>query len=283
MLKKCFKYDFAYVIKIWWLAAISLISVSFGAGWGFRNINIYSNAPNKFFILEYVLIVVYIIAAGAFAILTQVLLCTRFYTNFFSDEGYLTFTLHVKRSTLLCSKVLSGFLCEIMTYFTIISSVIIVTLMIPSQHKEFNNVFYEFIFEFKEFFFNVPINERIWISVYLIEFLIISILLLLALCVVLYMLITLGATLVKKFKIGAIIGFMVLADYIYSILFVGSGISFVLWFNAGTYLYGEKLSETNTFFLIFFVMILISIMISTVVLLFVNITQGLINRKLNLQ
>ena len=78
MLKKCFKYDFRYIMKIWWLAAASLIFLSFGAGWGYRNITIFSNAPNRHFVLEYGLIVVYIIGAGALGILTQVLLSIRF-------------------------------------------------------------------------------------------------------------------------------------------------------------------------------------------------------------
>ena len=284
MLKKCFKYDFSYVMKIWWLAAASLIFLSFGAGWGYRNITIFSNAPNRHFVLEYGLIVVYIIGAGALGILTQVLLSIRFYTNFFSDEGYLTFTLPVKRSTLLGSKVLCGFVVELFAALTIISSVIIITLMIPSEHKEYYNLFHEFICRFVQWFvLDIPNSEKIWFILYIFEAFITGILLLLALCITLYMLITLGATLVKKFKVGAIIGFIVGADYVFSILMVGSSISFMLWLESVSYLFGETISTSMVLLIVFLIFLSVVFIVSSVLSLFYNITQGLIDRKLNLQ
>ena len=284
MLKKCFKYDFRYIMKIWWLAAASLIFLSFGAGWGYRNITIFSNAPNRHFVLEYGLIVVYIIGAGALGILTQVLLSIRFYTNFFSDEGYLTFTLPVKRSTLLGSKVLCGFVVELFAALTIISSVIIITLMIPSEHKEYYNLFHEFICRFVQWFvLDIPNSEKIWFILYIFEAFITGILLLLALCITLYMLITLGATLVKKFKVGAIIGFIVGADYVFSILMVGSSISFMLWLESVSYLFGETISTSMVLLIVFLIFLSVVFIVSSVLSLFYNITQGLIDRKLNLQ
>ncbi len=284
MLKKCFKYDFSYIIRIWWLAAATLIFLSFGAGWGYQNITIFSNAPDKHFVLEYGLIVVYIIAAGALGILTQVLLSIRFYTNFFSDEGYLTFTLPVKRSTLLGSKILCGFVVELFTALTIISSIIIITLMIPSEYKEYYNLFHEFICRFIQWFvLDIPDSEKIWSILYLFETFLIGIILLLALCMTLYMLITLGATLVKKFKVGAIIGFIVGADYAFSILMVGSSISFMLWLESVSYLFDETISSSVSLLVVFLIFLSVIFILFTVISLFYNITQGLIDRKLNLQ
>ena len=284
MLKKCFKYDFNYVIKVWWLAAVSLVLTSFGAGWGFRNITLYSVTPGRHFILEYGLIVVYIIAAGALGILTQVLLSIRLYTNFFSDEGYLTFTLPVKRLTLLKSKFLCGFIFELLTAVTIITSVIIILLMVPSEYKEYHNLFQELICEFAQWYIlDIPNSEKIWFILYVFEMFVLGILALLGICVTLYMLITLGATLVKKFKIGAIIGFIVGADYVFSILSVASGISFVLWVDAASFLFAYKINEITTFWIILFMLLLLITIVFAVITLFINITQSLIDRKLNLQ
>ena len=284
MMKKCFKYDFNYVIKTWWLAAVSLVLISFGAGWGFRNITLYSAAPDRLFILEYGLIVVYIIAAGALGILTQVLLSIRLYTNFYSEEGYLTFTLPVKRSTLLKSKVLCGFVFELLTALTIITSIVIILAMVPSEHKEYFNLLQETICEFTQWFIlDIPNSEKIWFILYLFEMFLIGILALLGICTTLYMLITLGATLVKKFKIGAIIGFIVGADYVFSIISVAAGISFTLWIEAASYLFEDKTNGTTGFWIILFMFFALIVILSTVITLFVNITQGLIDRKLNLQ
>lgn len=45
-----------------------------------------------------------VIAIVAFAVIVLFILMSRFYKNFFTDEGYLTFTLPVKTSSLLFSK-----------------------------------------------------------------------------------------------------------------------------------------------------------------------------------
>ena len=287
MLMKCFKYDFKYIIKTWWLAAVSLILTSFGAGYGYRNLAIYalySTAPDKHFVLEYGLIVVYIIAVGALTIFTQVLLSIRLYTNFYSDEGYLTFTLPVKRSTLLKAKIYSGFLFELLTAVTILTSIIIILVMVPSEYKEYSNLLEELVIEFKNWYIlEITDSDKVWLATYFIQAIIFGVLYLLACCTTLFMLITLGATLAKKFKVGAIIGFIVGADYVFSILSVATMISLSLWMNAATHLYFDKMSDTAGFSFIFLLLLLFIIILSSVIILFVNITQGLIDRKLNMQ
>jgi hypothetical protein len=156
--------------------------------------------------------------------------------------------------------------------------------MVPSEYKEYFNLLQETICEFIQWFIlDIPNSEKIWFILYLFEMFLIGILALLGICTTLYMLITLGATLVKKFKIGAIIGFIVGADYVFSIISVAAGISFTLWIEATSYLFADKINSDTAFWIILFMFFALIVILSTVITLFVNITQGLIDRKLNLQ
>ena len=126
-------------------------------------------------------------------------------------------------------------------------------------------------------------KERVWVITYILELFVIGVLAFFVICIGLYMLITLGATLVKKFKVGAIIGFIVGADYACSILSVTGSISVSIWINATSYLFADKVNEDIYFYTLFFGLLMLIFMLLSTVALFYNITQGLIDRKLNLQ
>ena len=106
MLKKLLKYDFKSVFKYWWIAALSSFVLAFAGGGSISILNSERELPlivQPFTIIGLVLV---IISFVVFAILSIILVYTRFYKNFFTDEGYLTFTLPVKRTQLLNSKLL---------------------------------------------------------------------------------------------------------------------------------------------------------------------------------
>ena len=116
MFRKVCKYDLAAMSKplvfipaVWALAVAAALII--------RLMN--SEAMSQFFVFEMILVIVVFFCAAAVACfpLAVTFICLRrYYTHFFSDEGYLTFTLPVRRETLLWSKTLSSFLVSAVAY-----------------------------------------------------------------------------------------------------------------------------------------------------------------------
>ena len=67
-----------------------------------------------------------ILGISGFLIATEVLIYIRFYQGFFSDEGYLTFTLPVKRSDLLNSRLYSALITGASTFAVILVDILII-------------------------------------------------------------------------------------------------------------------------------------------------------------
>ena len=106
MFAKLLKYDLRAVIKYWWIAAVSSLGLSVIGG---VCINIITVDYTSFQALQSIAIlglVISIIGLCVFGVLSEILILVRFYKNFFSDEGYLTFTLPVRKTQLLNSKLL---------------------------------------------------------------------------------------------------------------------------------------------------------------------------------
>ena len=124
MFKKCLKYDLRAPRKVWLIAAavMVLLSILGGVG-GF----LYSNGilnltttptqdtltPIQILSLISMMIGMFSLIAVVYAIAiftsgTGIMLYIRYYVHFFTDQGYLTFTLPVKRSTHFWSKAVSG-------------------------------------------------------------------------------------------------------------------------------------------------------------------------------
>lgn len=278
MLKKCFKYDFKSVFKIWWIAGVTVLAISVVAGFAIKNIYLHSEDPDRIFIFETVAIVFYYFSLFAIGILTSVLLCIRFYSNFFSDEGYLTFTLPVKRTTLFLSKILNGFLFQLMSVATVIVSLIIISLIVPSTSNNYTTVFGEVVGNFIALLKELNRSDIVWLTTYIVEIILLVALLELSGILLLYMLITLGSVVVKKFKVAATVGFLVGANYVLSALLIPAILAFVLWNDAASHLYGEFFMEPYVAVILFFC----SVVLGTASALFANVTQGCIERKLNL-
>lgn len=128
MFKKCLKYDMAAYRKVWLIAAgaILLVSVFCGLGIGglitatseMAELTINEGEPSNAFMIGYMARMILgmgsyftiIAALVLFGSATGILRIVHYYTTFFTDQGYLTFTLPVKRSTHFWSKVFSYFI-----------------------------------------------------------------------------------------------------------------------------------------------------------------------------
>ena len=282
MLKKCFKYDFKSIIKIWWISAVTILALSVAAGFALKNLTLHASDPNRTFILETTVIVIYYLSIFIISIFSSVLLGIRFYSNFYSDEGYLTFTLPVKRTTLFLSKVLTGLAFQLLSVASIFVSLIIIALIVPAYDDVHFSALGSIIADIITFIGDIPKNELIWFVVYVAEICLLGFLFVLSGVLLLYMLITLGSTAVKKFKAAATVGFLVGANYVLSALLVPSFLAFGLWFSAAMHLYEETMNGTAGFTFVALILFFGCILFATASALFFNITQGCLERKLNL-
>lgn len=199
MLKKLLKYDLKSMFKYWWIAAIISVALSITGGFCFSVIN--SDKDVSSFVGIFIIaLIISIIGIVAFLIVSYALIYVRFYKNFFTDEGYLTFTLPVKRIQLLNSKLISGILIIFIT--TIVTVADVGILLSLGFGKAF---FDEFGFIFKELFKYLIIESDIYVVIYIIEILILIFLSVVFTTLVLFACITVAAVLVKKAKVIAAI------------------------------------------------------------------------------
>ena len=106
MLKKLLRYDFKSVLRFWWIAALSTVGLALVGGWSWSVFEKDKELPQMLYVVATLAEIIAVLGGVAFVIMTVILLFSRFYKNFFTDEGYLTFTLPVKRSSLLNSKLI---------------------------------------------------------------------------------------------------------------------------------------------------------------------------------
>lgn len=115
MLGKLLKYDLKSIYKYWWVGAVTTFLMSVGGGiWIKLFIDVTKNETYNEELIVFLSLMTFMgamalyLAFMAFSFLTSILIYVRFYKNFFSDEGYLTFTLPVKTGSHLNSKLISA-------------------------------------------------------------------------------------------------------------------------------------------------------------------------------
>ena len=201
MLKKLLKYDLRSVFRFWWIVA--LISVGMAVLGGFAQSILYNDdIPRVINVIASIVAFFSYFCMMGLAVLTQVLLFIRFYRNFFTDEGYLTFTLPVKRETLLNSKVLAGFIA--MAAAAAVCALNFSIIFAIPQYEVFRSG--EFFSGIEEGLREIPDHLVGPLIVMGIEALVLAALVLLLSVLFLYCCITFGSMLVKKGKLFASIG-----------------------------------------------------------------------------
>ncbi len=266
MLKKCLKYDLKSMLGYWLLGAISVLALSFPVGLTVRSLIENINKPNHF-PWEILVIIAFVFAVVGFAILTEVLVYVRFYKHFFSDEGYLTFTLPVKRRILYTSKVINALIWSILTAIVIIFSICVIISFIPTGEPTPTP----------------PVVEDdipwLWILLYILEGLAIMFVSTLLGIVSMYLIITIGGTIVRKHKIIATIGIGYGAYLAISILSYIFTIFFTMYFLSALILFS---GPTNMLLLIFFALALVIVVMVSLTIALALFNLKLIERKLNL-
>ena len=112
MFSKLLKYDLRAILKYWWIAAVTSLAFGVIAGTSINMLNKFNSTASEMNIVFYSFpilgIVLSVIGIALFTVVTEVLILVRFYKHLFTDEGYLTFTLPVKKTQILNSKLLSA-------------------------------------------------------------------------------------------------------------------------------------------------------------------------------
>lgn len=214
MLRKLLRYDFKAVLKYWWIAALSSVALSLVGGWCISIFDSDKPLPQALYIVAGFLVVVVVLGFMAFAILSTILIFSRFYKNFFTDEGYLTFTLPVKRSQLLNSKLIVSTTTTTLTSLVLVLDVLI--MLVLAFHKDI----------FKESFWNSIVNDFLkeffrdeylgYYLLWLVEAIVIVILLVIFSTLFMFSCITVAAIIAKKAKVITAIGIYYAANSVFS-------------------------------------------------------------------
>ena len=279
MFVKLLKYDMRSVWRIWWIMALSVLGMSVVGGVGLRIVLALIEADIfPFFIfLGFILVFACVMAIVASAVGTELLVFIRFYKNFFTDEGYLTFTLPVSRKNLLFSKTLNALIwtaAQAILMFICIFLVILIGVPVSVGYDFFRELTYTFSALFAE--------VGLWSVIYALEILFLIICSILFSISLIHFCITMGAMLAKKAKVLAAIGIYYAANMIFSFGTQIITVIFTLMMSAGL---GELLDRAAPVMErgIIAVMLLIACcMMAAISGVMYFITLGKLERNLNL-
>ena len=275
MLKKLLKYDFNAIFKYWWIGALTTFILSF-VGTGCIAINCSPKIlPDSVYVLATIGIVVVVLSFSAFALMTALLVYIRFYKHFYSDEGYLTFTLPIKRNQLLASKLISG---TFATFATALVTLINGTIVLIPVLKE--DVFYKgWQKDFETTISNlIKSNGIINLTIDCISIILIVLLSFILITLFTYLCITIGCIVAKKAKLAAAIGIYYGSSTLATVLM------YTFYFFGVDSLDGwlARLPKEQELALIPPALILVILVMLMLCIIFYTIINWLIDRKLNL-
>ena len=274
MLKKLLKYDLKYIFKYWWIAALTSTALSFVGGGCITVLRSERNLPEIVHVMSVLSFVFVFLGFMALAILTAILNFARFYQNFFSDEGYLTFTLPVKTTQLLNSKIIMSTIAMVST--SILLAVNVLTMLAIGFADQLPDFFKSLSLGIEEILKEISVGDIIYLITYLIEFIIIGILSIVFSNMFLYCCITLGSTVTKKAKVVTSIGIYYVANMIFSTaiqIFMAFVIPSERFLN---------LPEESTLLIIALVMLVIILFLGILCTVLYTLQYWMLDRKLNL-
>lgn len=292
MLKKCLKYDLQSVVRIWWILAATMLGAALIAGLAFRGFTEAISHSDTDSVIQIIAIFgvlgagLCLLAMVAALVVSVIIVYWRTYTHFFTDEGYLTFTLPVKRSTLYLSKVLTATLVEVVTVVIFILGICLILLIAPPSAYDgqiinpavFSGVGELFGSLFKGFF---GLEGGGWIIVWLIAAIPFLLLSQLYNSGLIFLCMTIGSVIAKKHKllasIGIYYGFTAVLSFVsqFASLFLSSGIVSVIFVAASGGMTSAGLTVTA-------VILVADLIMACLAVLLHFITVHLLEKKLNL-
>lgn len=291
MLRKLLKYDLRSVGRFWWIVMIFLLGFFFVGAVSMR-VYLESNdalimamdAGTLYVIMMLMSYLTFLVSMAGISICVlavEVLIFIRFFKHFFTDEGYLTFTLPVSRKQLFFSKVVTSVVWMSLTGVVMGVGFVLMLLIVPTNTFR-QDVFPEIVNGLKFSFEETHWTQWLWVALWQIIGGLISVAsLILSPCVV-YFCITLGSTVVKRAKVFAAIGAYLLMNgitYVASQILTTFG---MLSLSLGIFDILYQASDLELNILITLVFLLAFAVVSTLAAFFYCLTQNILERRLNL-
>ncbi len=221
-MRNLLRYDFKYMWRIWWIGALASVIATVIGVFSIKNM-ITSEPQMARYVhgateiingISFTGILVCVAALVAFAFLMVLLTMYRYYRNFFTDEGYLTFTLPVTENRLLMSKSISGFV-----------TIFVTDLLVGALGIAFglSTAIFRYGFEDTMEAIWIAISESIeamgsYAAIYIIEVVLLAVLGVVFNIQIGYLSITIGAVIAKKNKLLAGIGMYFVISTILSVI-----------------------------------------------------------------
>lgn len=218
MLLKLFKYDFKNVAKIGLPISLVMLLTSGLAAvlWWFISIAFETEnemLADTIMVVSLFMMFTWVIALVVYSIGIKFLVVYRYYTHFFTDQGYLTFTLPCKTSSHFKSKILNGLLWDLISSVVVVCCVGIVLLALPSDIN-FGERIWDAFSLYTMFDNNMLMTPEIQVIQKVIELVFTSI----SELMILYIAVTIGAMVANRHKILASIGFYLAISWTFSLI-----------------------------------------------------------------
>ncbi|MBQ9080311.1 MAG: hypothetical protein IJY27_04480 [Clostridia bacterium] len=222
MFSKLLKHDMRSIGRYWWIIAVSTLGLSLVGAFAFRFI--LETSMNDFeypvfTILAMLILIGCYLGVIASVIITEILVFLRFYKNFFTDEGYLTFTLPVSRKSLLASKTVNAFIWTLAQVFLLLFCIIFIFGTISTPMSEGSGIINPVLLvSIGDFFIEAWKSVGAWVIVYVIEALVMVGLSTLFSISLAHFCITFGSVIAKKHKLLAAIGIYYVTNMVLSFI-----------------------------------------------------------------
>ena len=201
MLRKLLKYDLRAILKYWWIAAVTTVGLAGISGVLIRILKVENTRYTALQVMSVMALVFCVLGIALLSVISWVLILVRFYKHFFTDEGYLTFTLPVKKHQLLTSKLLMALITHFITCVVIILDFVL-ALFIGFAEEIFRAEFWQDVQilwqELSEVLRQVGGG---YVALYILEYLLVLLTASVASTLVIYLCITVAAIISRKYKI----------------------------------------------------------------------------------
>ncbi len=274
MLKKLLKYDLKSIFGVWWIAALVSLTLCICAGACIAVLKVGRELPAIVNASSVLVIVFSVIGLVAFSLISILFIYVRYYKNFFTDEGYLTFTLPVKRTALLNSKLISAVLTYIITFLAIFINLL--AMFSVGLGKELYTK--ENLEALVEVWNMLTHNFGIYLLIYAIEMLAIFILSAVFSILFVYCCITVASIIAKKAKVITAIGIYYGANMIFSFVVQ----IFTLFGMQGMIARLANITSENAYIIIAIVLFGAIVFMFVFCAMIYTLVHYLIDRKLNL-
>jgi len=287
MFNKLLKYEARSIWRYWWIIAVSIIGLSFVGAFALRfTLTAVEHDVDEMAFL--VAIAMMVVGISIFCILaslliTEILVFVRYYKNFFTDEGYLTFTLPVSRQKMLAAKMLNGLIWTLAHILLIaLCGLFIFGIISPPPQATGRLINFIVFKQLGDLLSQVWNSVGGWLIVYIVEALMFIVAALAFSQSLLYFCITFGSVIAKKAKLLAAIGIYYAVNFTLSIISQVFGIIFIGIIADGiAYLFPSDSPFAANAASSLIVLIIICITATLAAIAYFT-TQNLIERKLNL-